>query len=65
MGAFNDAVRAMGYSKIEEACKGCFGPCGRCHELYDGPFDLPSLVLEAELEDNSGRPSVVNQKAIP
>lgn len=21
------------YDEVEMACRGCFGPCGRCHEL--------------------------------
>ena len=22
-----------GYDDVEEACRGCMGPCGRCHEV--------------------------------
>lgn len=30
----SDYIEMQGeYDEVEMACRGCFGPCGRCHEL--------------------------------
>jgi hypothetical protein len=35
------------YSQVEQDCKGCMGPCGRCHELASERPDALQQAREA------------------
>ena len=34
-------VEVGGYTKKEQDCKGCMGPCGQCDEQEPDPEELP------------------------
>ena len=39
------------YSAVEMACRACFGPCGRCHELLDDQPEPEPDWTEQDLRD--------------
>ena len=35
--AYIEQQAAEDYDAVEYACRGCMGPCGRCHEVLESP----------------------------